>query len=123
MRMDLKHYLSRPSEHLQKYPVLLEAISRETVRRNPDIDFLSEAILAIKNLQTFAQLRTFQTAMNKGTPGKWDWNDLVPKEVLRTIPANEVQRQRYALRELFVGVGAKTCLALSLKSSKAKCRM
>lgn len=51
-RLDLKHYLTRPSEHLQKYPVLLTAILNETAEGNPDAEFLQEAIEALGGLQT-----------------------------------------------------------------------
>ncbi|KAG7094177.1 hypothetical protein E1B28_007786 [Marasmius oreades] len=76
-RLDLKHYLNRPIEHLQKYPVLLEAILNETVEGNPDADFLVEAIDAIKALQGVAQMRTFQTSMGRGPAEKWEWFDMV----------------------------------------------
>ncbi|KAJ7065216.1 CNH domain-containing protein [Mycena amicta] len=92
-RMDLKHFLNRPSEHLQKYPVLLEAIYHETAVGNPDADYLLEAIGAIKNLQSVAQLRTFQTAMGKGTPGKWEWHDLVSPDVRQEMRKEEAKRQ------------------------------
>ncbi|KAF7317883.1 hypothetical protein MKEN_00876200 [Mycena kentingensis (nom. inval.)] len=92
-RMDLKHFLNRPSEHLQKYPVLLEAIYHETAVGNPDADYLLEAIGAIKNLQSVAQLRTFQTAMGKGTPGKWEWHDLVSADVRQEMRKEEAKRQ------------------------------
>jgi RHO1 GDP-GTP exchange protein 1/2 len=75
--LDLKHYLNRPIEHLQKYPVLLEAILNETVDGNPDAEYLAEAIEAIKALQGIAQMRTFQTSMGRGVAGKWEWFDLV----------------------------------------------
>ncbi|KAF8972796.1 Dbl homology domain-containing protein [Flammula alnicola] len=81
-RLDLKHYLNRPAEHLQKYPVLLEAVYRETEESNPDGDYLQEAIAVIQNLQNVAQLRTFQSAMGKGSTGKWEWHDLVSPEML-----------------------------------------
>ncbi|KAJ7132313.1 Dbl-like domain-containing protein [Mycena epipterygia] len=93
MRLDLKHFLNRPAEHLQKYPVLLEAIFHETAEGNPDADYLMEAIAAIRNLQSFAQLRTFQTAMGKGTPGKWEWHDLVSPEIRKALPKEEQKRQ------------------------------
>ncbi|KAJ7780243.1 Dbl-like domain-containing protein [Mycena maculata] len=93
MRLDLKHFLNRPSEHLQKYPVLLEAIYHETAVGNPDADYLLEAIGAIKNLQSVAQLRTFQTAMGKGTPGKWEWHDLVSTEIRQEMRKEEAKRQ------------------------------
>ncbi|KAF7309564.1 hypothetical protein MIND_00327400 [Mycena indigotica] len=92
-RMDLKHFLNRPSEHLQKYPVLLEAIYHETAVGNPDADYLLEAIGAIKNLQSVAQLRTFQTAMGKGIPGKWEWHDLVSVDVRQEMRKEEAKRQ------------------------------
>ncbi|KAJ7623723.1 signal transducer [Roridomyces roridus] len=93
VRLDLKHFLNRPSEHLQKYPVLLEAIYHETVVGNPDADYLLEAIGSIKNLQSVAQLRTFQTAMGKGTPGKWEWHDLVSMEIRQEMRKEETKRQ------------------------------
>ncbi|KAF8626558.1 hypothetical protein AX15_004807 [Amanita polypyramis BW_CC] len=93
IRLDLKHFLSRPSEHLHKYPVLLEAILNETERDNPDADFLREAIEAFRNLQRIMQLRTFQTAMGKGTPGKWEWHDLVPPELRQAFSKQEAKRQ------------------------------
>ncbi|KAL0953934.1 hypothetical protein HGRIS_005098 [Hohenbuehelia grisea] len=92
-RLDLKHFLNRPSEHLQKYPVLLEAICDETADGNPDADYLKEAIEAIKNLQTVAQLRTFQSAMGKGVTGKWEWHDLVSPELRKGMTKEETKRQ------------------------------
>jgi RHO1 GDP-GTP exchange protein 1/2 len=89
----LKHFLSRPSEHLQKYPVLLDAVYKETVVGNPDAEFLLEAIEAIKGLQTVAQLWTFQSAMGKGPTAKFEWFDLVPDDVKQTIPKKEAKRQ------------------------------
>ncbi|KAJ7319295.1 CNH domain-containing protein [Mycena albidolilacea] len=93
MRLDLKHFLNRPAEHLQKYPVLLEAIYHETAEGNPDADYLMEAVGAIRNLQSVAQLRTFQAAMGKGTPGKWEWHDLVAEDVRKALPKEEQKRQ------------------------------
>ncbi|THU93894.1 Dbl-like domain-containing protein [Dendrothele bispora CBS 962.96] len=92
-RLDLRHYLNRPSEHLQKYPVLLEAILKETDRGNPDVEYLNEAIEAISNLQSVAQLRTFQSAMGRGVPGRWEWHDLVSKEVRGGLEKREAKRQ------------------------------
>jgi hypothetical protein len=43
------------------------------VESNPDADFLLDGFRAIKNLQRVAPLPTFQTAMGKGTPGKWEF--------------------------------------------------
>ncbi|KAJ7460820.1 signal transducer [Mycena latifolia] len=93
MRLDLKHFLNRPAEHLQKYPVLLEAICHETAEGNPDADYLMEAVGAIRNLQSVAQLRTFQSAMGRGAPGKWEWHDLVATEVRKALPKEEQKRQ------------------------------
>ena len=91
--MDLKHFLTRPSEHLQKYPVLLEAIYKETSEGNPDAEFLLAATQAIRNLQTVSQLRTFQAAMCKGPTNKYEWYDLVPEEIRSTISKQEAKRQ------------------------------
>ncbi|KAF8159386.1 CNH domain-containing protein [Crassisporium funariophilum] len=92
-RLDLKHYLNRPAEHLQKYPVLLDAVYRETEQSNPDGDYLSEAIAAIENLQNVAQLRTFQSAMGKGSTGKWEWHDLVSSDTRMSFTKEESKRQ------------------------------
>ncbi|KAF9269288.1 Dbl homology domain-containing protein [Marasmius fiardii PR-910] len=92
-RWDLKHFLNRPSEHLQKYPVLLEAILKETAEGNPDASFLKESIDVMKDLQTFAQLRTFQLAMGKGAAGKWEWHDLVSTELRKKLKKEEAKRQ------------------------------
>ncbi|KAG9313170.1 hypothetical protein JVU11DRAFT_6624 [Chiua virens] len=92
-RLDLKHFLSRPSEHLQKYPLALEAIMKETTEGNPDAYYLAEAIHAIKDLQNVAQLRTFQTAMGKGPSAKWEWHDLVPTELREGLSKSEAKRQ------------------------------
>lgn len=93
LRLDLKHFLNRPSEHLQKYPVMLEAIYNETAKENADGEFLLEAVQAIKNLQSIAQLRTFQTAMGRGPTGKWEWHDLVSTELRESLPKKEAKRQ------------------------------
>lgn len=92
-RLDLKHFLNRPSEHLQKYPVLLEAICAETAEGNPDADFLKEAIEAIKKLQTVAQLWTFQSAMGRGPTSKLEWYNLVSDEVRASLTKQECKRQ------------------------------
>ncbi|KAG6812340.1 hypothetical protein H0H92_003329 [Tricholoma furcatifolium] len=93
MRLDLRHFLNRPSEHLQKYPVLLQAICKATARGSADADFLVEAIAVIKNLQSVAQLRTFQSAMGRGITGKWGWQDLVTPDVRARLTSDEVRRQ------------------------------
>ncbi|CCM02646.1 uncharacterized protein FIBRA_04750 [Fibroporia radiculosa] len=92
-RLDLKHFLNRPSEHMQKYPVLLEAICSETVEGNPDVEFLKEAIEAIKKLQSVAQLWTWQSAMGKGPTGKLEWYNLVSEEFRKSLPKKEAKRQ------------------------------
>jgi hypothetical protein len=92
-RLDLKTFIARPTEHLQKYPLLLEAIFKETSEGNPDADFLVEAEQAIRNLSSVAQLRTFQSAMGRGPTGKLEWHDLVPKETRNNVPKQEAKRQ------------------------------
>ncbi|KAI6006684.1 CNH domain-containing protein [Pisolithus orientalis] len=92
-RLDVKHLLNRPPEHLQKYPLALEAIMKATTEGNPDAYYLAEAIQAIKSLQGVAQLRTFQAAMGKGPTGKWEWHDLVPKDVREGLSKTEAKRQ------------------------------
>ncbi|RXW24819.1 hypothetical protein EST38_g1034 [Candolleomyces aberdarensis] len=92
-RMDLRRYLNRPAEHLQKYPVLLEAVYHETPKDNPDGEFLLESITAIKNLQNVAQLRTFQSAMGKGPTGKWEWHDLLAPSMRKKFSKEESHRQ------------------------------
>ena len=79
---------------MQNYSVLLDAVFRETAAENPDSEFLVEAIEAIKNLQSIAQLRTFQSAMGKGAPGKWHWYDVVPAEIIKEkFSKKEAKRQ------------------------------
>ena len=92
-KVDLKLWLNRPSEHLQKYPVVFEAIRTETAEGNPDVDFLKEAIEAMRNLQSIAQLRTFQMAMGKGPSSKFEWHTLVPEDVRNGIPKQVSKRQ------------------------------
>jgi hypothetical protein len=85
--------LNRPLEHLQKYPVRLGAILRDTVDGHPDHDFLSEATAVFRNLMMSAQLRVFQSAMGNGTAGKLQWFNLVPDDLRKTIAKAEVNRQ------------------------------
>ena len=92
-KMDVKLWLNRPSEHLQKYPVVFEAIRTETAEGNPDIDFLKEAIEAMRNLQGAAQLMTFQMAMGKGPTSKFEWHNLVPEDVRNGVPKQVSKRQ------------------------------
>ncbi|KAF5373357.1 hypothetical protein D9615_007366 [Tricholomella constricta] len=94
LRLDLKHFLSRPAEHLQKYPGVLEGVLKLTAEENvDDKEYLEQAIDAIKNLQSVAQLQTFQSAMGRGAPGKWEWHDLVSTEVRQALPKKEAKRQ------------------------------
>ncbi|KAF8329377.1 Dbl-like domain-containing protein [Cantharellus anzutake] len=92
-RMDLRRFITRPSEHLQRYPTLLEAIRNETVQGNPDADYLQEASESIRKLSTVAQLRTFQSSMGRGPAGRQEWHDLVSAEVQEHIPRKEFKRQ------------------------------
>lgn len=73
--------------------MLLSAVLEKTEEENSDVDFLKEAIKSIQILYGYAQLRTFQVAMGKGTPGKWEWPDLVSGEFMKTLPKKEVKRQ------------------------------
>lgn len=92
-RLDLKHFLQRPSEQLQKYPVVLEAIFNETKEGDPDADFLAEAVQAIKQLHSVAQLRTFQAAMGKGPTATIDYAQLVSEEAKDSMTKQELKRQ------------------------------
>ncbi|KAG6909363.1 hypothetical protein DXG01_000802 [Tephrocybe rancida] len=92
-RFDLKHFLNRPTEHLQKLPGGLEAILKVTEPENADYEALDTAIEAIRNLQAVAQLATFQSAMGRGTPGKWEWHDLVSADVMKGRTKGEIKRQ------------------------------
>ncbi|KAH8804048.1 CNH domain-containing protein [Flagelloscypha sp. PMI_526] len=89
--VDLKHLLNRPPKHLQRYPVLLDAIYNETTHGSPDHEFLVTAAEAIRGLNGFAQLKRFQMAT--GAPGKWKWHDLVGPEVRSKITKDEMKRQ------------------------------
>jgi hypothetical protein len=92
-RMDLKVFLNRPSEHLQRYEHVLEAIAKETAEGNPDADFLMEAVQSFKNLQAACVLQTFQHAMCRGPSGKLEWHNLVSDEVRAGISKGEQKRQ------------------------------
>ena len=74
--------------------MLLEAICKETTEGNPDIEFLREAISAIKKLQTEAQLWTWQSAMGKGPTGKLEWHNLVSDDVQKSLSKTEIKRQK-----------------------------
>ncbi|KZP01565.1 Dbl-like domain-containing protein [Calocera viscosa TUFC12733] len=92
-RMDLKFFISRPSEHLQRYPVVLQALLQETLVGSPDGDYLFEALQAIRRLHSVAQLMTFQSAMLRGPTSKLEWHDLLPEGALQDIERHEVKRQ------------------------------
>lgn len=66
---------------------------RETDETNPDGDYLIEAVNAIKNLQDVARLRTFQSAMGKGSTGKWEWHDLLSSDARQNFTQEESKRQ------------------------------
>jgi hypothetical protein len=44
-------------------------------------------------LNGVAQLKTFQMAMGRGTPGKWEWHDLAGPEVREKMTKDEMKRQ------------------------------
>lgn len=92
-RMELKVFLNRPSEHLQRYENVLEAIAKETAEGNPDADFLLEAVHSFKNLQAACVLQTFQHAMCRGPTGKFEWHNLVSEDVRAGISKAEQKRQ------------------------------
>ena len=92
-KMDLKNWLNRPSQHLYKYPVVLEAIRTNTAEENPDIGFLKEAAEAMRDIQSIAQLRNFQAAMGKGPTGRLGWYDLVHEDVTNRVGKQEAKRQ------------------------------
>ncbi|KAG5353409.1 hypothetical protein C0989_007194 [Termitomyces sp. Mn162] len=101
-RLDLKHFLNRPIEYLQKLPGSLEAILGLTDPHNTDYEALKATIQTVKSLQSTAQLITFQCSMMRNIPGKWEWHDLVSSEVRATITTGEVKRQA-AMFELIQG--------------------
>ena len=87
-------FLNRPSEHVQKYENVLEAIAKETADENPDADFLMEAVQAFKNMQAACVLQTFQHAMCRGPTGKFEWHNLVSEDSRAKISKAEQKRQR-----------------------------
>lgn len=93
--LDLRRLISRPSEHLQRYPVLLDAIRNETTEGNPDAEYLLEASEAVRKLSTMAQVRAFQVSMLKGPAGEQEWYHLVTPDVRERLSNQEVKRQLY----------------------------
>jgi hypothetical protein len=92
--MELKVFLNRPSEHLQRYENVLEAIAKETAEGNPDVDYLNEAVQAFRNLQAACVLETFQHAMCRGPTAKLEWHNLMSDDVRANISKSEQKRQR-----------------------------
>ena len=82
-----------PQEHLTKYPTILETILNDTEKENADTEYLTEAMQSIRNLQSVAQLRTFQSAMCRGSSGKLEWHNLVSTEIRDGLSKQEVKRQ------------------------------
>ena len=92
--MELKVFLNRPSEHLQRYENVLEAIAKETAEGNPDMDYLVEAVQSFKNMQAACTLETFQHAMCRGPTSKLEWHNLMSEEIRAGISKSEQKRQR-----------------------------
>lgn len=88
-KMDLRHWLNRPSEHLNMYLASFEAILEETAVWDHDVDSLKEAVEAVRNLQ----LKAFQTAMGKGQMEKFQWHNLVSEDVRSRTPKQVAKRQ------------------------------
>ncbi|KAH8833423.1 CNH domain-containing protein [Flagelloscypha sp. PMI_526] len=89
----LKRLLNRPLEYLQQYPLLLTAIHSEMECATQDGDHLFTAIQAIGSLNGVAQIEMFQTAMGRGTAGKWEWIDLAGPEIREKMAKGEIKRQ------------------------------
>ena len=92
--MELKVFLNRPSEHLQRYENVLEAIAKETAEGNPDMDYLIEAVQAFRSLQAACTLEGFQHAMCRGPTAKLEWHNLMGEDVRAGIGKSEQKRQR-----------------------------
>jgi RHO1 GDP-GTP exchange protein 1/2 len=95
--LTLKHFLTRPSEHMGKYPVLLQALEKETVEdsfepdRAKERDNLQKAIVTANRLSTLAQLRTWQKDMMRNEPYKsWQWPNVAGEE-----ERNKVDKVQY----------------------------
>jgi hypothetical protein len=91
-RRDVKYLIARPTNQLQRYPAVLEAIINATPPDDPDMDFLREALASIESLSAISQLKVVHTTKGKG---KKEWFDLVPKEVRDAMPKKEQKRQMY----------------------------
>lgn len=89
--------MHRPQEHLSKYLTILETILNDTDKGNADAEYLTAAMQSIRNLQSVAQLRTFQSAMCRGNSGKLEWHNLVSLEVMDGMSKQEVKRQSCVL--------------------------
>jgi hypothetical protein len=92
-RRDIKYLVARPTNQLQRYPALLEAILNATEEEDPDRDFLVEALSSIRNLSAISQLKVFHGSKGRGVAGKKQWYDLVPEEMRRDLPKKEQKRQ------------------------------
>ena len=88
-KVGIKHWLNRPLEHLNIYPIFFEAVPEETTAEGRDVRLLKEAVNAMRNLQ----LKAFQTTMGKGSTGRFEWHDLVPEDVTSGIPKEVAKRQ------------------------------
>ena len=88
--MELKVFLNRPSEHLQRYENVLEAIAKEAAEGNPDVDYLNEVVQTFRSLQAACVLETFQHAMCRGL----EWHNLMSEEIRAGISKSEQKRQR-----------------------------
>ena len=62
----MKTFLNRPAEHLTKYELTLDAIAKETVDGNPDLEYLREAGAAFRNLQGACSLRVRSSPLPSG---------------------------------------------------------
>lgn len=92
-RYEIKHLITRPSAHLQKYPAILEALLGSTDPDSPDLDFLAEALATIRNLSALSQLRLFQASRGRGPASKLMWNDVVTEEQMNAMGKKEQKRQ------------------------------
>ena len=92
-KMDLKHWLNRPLDHMHKYPAIFEYLRSVTAGGNPDVKILKEAVEVMRVLQGVARLKAFQMAMGEGLTVKSEWHDFVPEDVRSEIPNHVAKRQ------------------------------